>query len=123
VDIAQRAHCQKTIDKKYMSEGLKSLKSNHPVFYIPDQNFSYQCIYTNFFNQPAATVIAPARIAQSTKTPIIPWFAFRESNKRWKIEIQPPLEYFQTDEKELSLAKMNRLFESQISKHHIGKAK
>jgi KDO2-lipid IV(A) lauroyltransferase len=117
VDSARRSYCEKTIDKKDMREVLKSLKSNHPVFYIPDQNFSYQCVYVDFFNQPAATVIAPARIAQSTKTPIIPWFAFRKSNKVWEIEIQPPLEFFQSEEKELSLKKMNLLFETQISRY------
>jgi KDO2-lipid IV(A) lauroyltransferase len=117
IDQARRAYCEKTIDKKDMREVLKSLKSNHPVFYIPDQNFSYQCIYLKFFNQQAATVIAPARIAQSTKTPIIPWFAFRESSKKWNLQILEPLEYFQTEEKELSLAKMNLLFEAQIRNH------
>lgn len=117
VDRARRAHCDKTIDKKDMREVLKSLKSNHPVFYIPDQNFSYQHIYVDFFNQPAATVIAPARIAQSTNTIIIPWLAFRQSKKKWSIEIKQAMNFFHTDTNQQSLAKMNAFFESQIKKH------
>lgn len=117
VDSARRNHCEKTIDKKDMREVLKSLKSNHPVFYIPDQNFSYQCLYIDFFKQPAATVIAPARIAQSTKTAIIPWFAFRESANKWKVEVHKPLDYFQSETTEQSLAKMNKLFEEQIRRY------
>ena len=116
VDLARRNHCEKTIDKKDMKSVLKSLKGNHPVFYIPDQNFSYQFEYINFFGQPAATVIAPARIAQSTKSPVIPWSAYRKGSKNI-IEIGEPLTYFNESETTETLGLMNKFFENCIKQN------
>lgn len=116
VDQARRNHCEKTIDKKDMKAVLKSLKSNHSVFYVPDQNFSYHFEYIDFFGQPAATVKAPARIAQATQAPVVPWFAYREGKKN-KIEIGEPLEYFNEKDTLKTLKLMNQLFEKNIRKH------
>ena len=120
VDKARTRHCEKTIDKKDVKTVLKSLKSNHPVYYIPDQNFSYQCQYIDFFGQSAATVIAPVRLAQVSKSPVIPWFGFRTKDEKgkycWKIHFCKPLDYFQDSDIESSLLKMNQLFERQIKK-------
>jgi len=116
VDKARRAHCEKTIDKKDIRTVLKSLKSNQAVFYVPDQNFSYRCIYVDFFKQPAATVIAPVRLAQSSKAVVVPWFGFREGS-RWKVSFLKPLKSFQDEDVESSLKHMNNLFEQQIRKH------
>ncbi|MFK8013755.1 MAG: lysophospholipid acyltransferase family protein [Marinicellaceae bacterium] len=121
IDKARRNHCELTIDKKDVRTVLKSLKKNHPVYYVPDQNFSYQCEFVEFFGQPAATVIAPVRIAQISKSPVIPWFGFREKDKTgkiiWKIHFYKPLEYFQEKEVNSCLLKMNQLFEKQILKY------
>lgn len=121
IDKARRAHCEKTIDKKDIRTVLKSLKNNHPVYYVPDQNFSYQCQYIDFFGLPAATVIAPVRLAQVSKSPVIPWFGFREKDKNgktyWKINFYKPLDYFQDSDIVTSLKQMNKLFEKQIRKH------
>lgn len=121
VDEARKQHCEKTIDKKDVKAVLKSLKNNHPVYYIPDQNFSFQCEYIDFFGQPAATVIAPVRLAQVSKSPVIPWFGVRVKNlkgkTRWKIQFQQPQVYFQDKDINSSLKKMNQLFENQIKKH------
>lgn len=121
IDKARRAHCEKTIDKKDVKTVLKSLKSNHPVYYVPDQNFSYQCQFIDFFGQPAATVIAPVRLAQVSKSPVVPWFGFREKDKNgkicWTVQFYKPLEYFHEQDIESSLKNMNKLFEQQIRKH------
>ncbi len=116
IDKARRAHCEKTIDKKDLRSVLKALKKNRCIFYIPDQNFSYQCEYIEFFKQPAATVIAPVRIAQSSGASVVSWFCFRDKNK-WKIQFLPALEYFHQKDISASLLKMNQLFEQQIKKH------
>ncbi len=116
IDKARRAHCEKTIDKKDLRSVLKALKNNRCIFYIPDQNFSYQCEYIDFFKQPAATVIAPVRIAQSSSASVVPWFCFREKGK-WVIQFLPALEYFHQNDISNSLLKMNQLFELQIKKH------
>lgn len=121
IDQARKKHCQKTIDKKDMKGVLKSLKMNHPVYYVPDQNFSYQFEFIDFFGQPAATVTAPVRLAKSTAIPVIPWFGYYVKNERgefsWCIEFLEPLEYFHEKDMHESLKKMNLLFEQQIRKH------
>lgn len=121
IDLARRKYCEKTIDKKDVKSVLRSLKKNHPVYYIPDQNFSYQCEYIDFFKLPAATVIAPVRLAQVSQSPVVSWFAFRHKNKKgqicWKIHFNKPLDYFQTDDIQSSLSKMNQLFETEIRKN------
>lgn len=116
IDDARKKHCGKTIDKKDLRTVLKAFKDNRCIYYIPDQNFSYQCEYINFFKQPAATVLAPVKIAQSSKAVVIPWFCFRQKNK-WKIRFLEPLDSFYSDEVNDSLTKMNKLFEDQIRKH------
>jgi KDO2-lipid IV(A) lauroyltransferase len=113
IDDARKNHCEKTIDKKDLRSVLKAFKANRFVFYFPDQNFSYHCEYIDFFKQPAATVVAPVKIAQSSQATVVPWFCFRENNK-WKIKFLEPLNYFYTNEIKSSLRKMNQLFEEQI---------
>jgi len=121
VDKARRQHCEKTIDKKDLRTVLKSLHANRCIFYYPDQNFSYNCLYVDFFKQPAATVSAIAKIAKSTQAHVVPFFGFRERDKKgkivWKIEFLPALDFFHTHRTEDSLKLMNQLFEQQISKH------
>jgi KDO2-lipid IV(A) lauroyltransferase len=116
VDNARRKHCEKTIDKKDLRSVLKAFKENRFIFYIPDQNFSYHCEYIDFFKQPAATVIAPVKISQTSQAAVVPWFCFREKNK-WKIQFHPPLDYFYTEDMTCSLTRMNQLFEAQIKKY------
>ena len=121
VDIARRTHCKKTIDKKDMKNVLKSLKNNYPVYFFPDQNFSYQFEYINFFGVPAATVTGLARLAKSTNVPVIPWFGFRRKDSNGKtiyhVDVLPPLGIFQGDDIKENLLKLNQLFEQQIKKH------
>ena len=121
LDDARKKHCHKTIDKKDLRTVLKSLKSNQPIFYYPDQNFSYNCLYVDFFKQPAATVVAIDKIAKSTKTQVVPFFGFRTKNDKgqicWKIKFLPALDFFHQENTQTSLEQMNQLFEQQINKH------
>ena len=116
IDSARRSHCEKTIDKKDLRTVIKSLKANRCLYYYPDQNFSYHCQYIDFFKQPAATVVAIAKLAKSSQAEVVPWFVFRKNNK-WHITFLHALSYFHSDSIEHCLSKMNRLFEQQISKH------
>lgn len=117
IDQARRSHCDKTIDKKDMKSVMKSLKNNSPVFYVPDQNFSYQFEYIDFFKQPAATVLAAARIAQITQSPVIPWSAYRGKSGKYVIEFHEPLKYFNDKNTSKTLEKMNSWFELKIRKN------
>ncbi|MCF6317946.1 MAG: lysophospholipid acyltransferase family protein [Proteobacteria bacterium] len=116
IDKARKEHCEKTIDKKDLFTVLKTFRKNRCIYYIPDQNFSYHCEYIDFFKLPAATVLAPVKIARSSQASVVPWFCFRENNQ-WKVQFLEPLDYFYGDDVHSSLTQMNQLFESQIKKH------
>ncbi len=113
IDAARRQHCHKTIDKKDLRTVLKSLKANQAVYYVPDQNFSYQCQFVDFFKQPAATVMAPVKLAQSSRAAVIPWFGFYR-NKAWHVHFLPAMVFDKQQEMAVNLRRMNRLFEQQI---------
>lgn len=116
IDEARRKHCHLTIDKKDVRTVLKSLKTNQAVYYVPDQNFSYQCLFVDFFKQPAATVMAPVKLAQSSKAAVVPWFGFHQNNA-WHIHFLPAIEFDKKDDMSVNLRTINRLFEQQIVKH------
>ncbi len=115
VDAGRRGFAEKTIDKKDMKQVMASLRTGHPVFMAPDQNFSYQCVYAPFFGVPAATVVAPARLARRFSVPVLPFFTYRQAPNRWKVVIQPPADFFHTVDEKTAAHKMNQLFESAIA--------
>jgi len=117
VDTGRRAFAEKTIDKKDMKQVLASLRSGHPVYLAPDQNFSYQCVYAPFFGVPAATVTAPARLARRFKVPVLPCFAYRIGKNRWKVVVHPATDIFNQEDLNAAVDAMNALFESAIERH------
>lgn len=114
INQARQQFSDKVIDKKDIRSLLKSLKNGFSVYYAPDQNFSYQAEFIEFFSQQAATSIAPAKLAHSAKVKIIPWFCFRQAKGHWKIEICPPIPAFGQADYRLALRAMNQLFEQKI---------
>lgn len=114
---AREQFTDKIIDKKDIRSLLKSLRNGSSVYYAPDQNFSYQAEFIEFFSQQAATSIAPAKLAHSAKVKIIPWFCFRQAKGHWKIEICPPIPAFGQADYRLALTAMNQLFEQKITPH------
>ncbi|MCF6299748.1 MAG: lysophospholipid acyltransferase family protein [Proteobacteria bacterium] len=114
---ARMEYTDKEIDKKDIRSMLKAIKSGYPVYYLPDQNFSYQFEYIKFFGVPAATTTAPVKLAQSNKLTIIPWFCYRNAKNQWQIDILPKADYFAELGTDKALEKMNKMFEQQIKKH------
>lgn len=107
----------KVIDKKNVRSLLQSIKAGHGVYYAPDQNFSYQCEHIEFFGEPAATTLAPAKLTHAADILAVPWFCFRTGPCEWQIEICDPIPAMGSGDHVLALTQMNALFESQIRKH------
>ncbi len=113
---ARLSFAEKLIDKKNIRSLLNSIQSGHPVYYAPDQNFSYQVSFADFFGRPAATTIATHKFAQKG-VKVIPWFCFRTGPCQWRVEIMPAMDQLAVLNEATASAQINQLFEEQIKQH------
>lgn len=116
LEQARLGFVNKLIDKKNIRSLLKSIKTGHPVYYAPDQNFSYQVEFADFFNRPAATTIGTHKLAQKGVN-ILPWFCFRTAENKWLITILPLMNDLSELTEKQAAQVINHLFEHQIKKH------
>lgn len=100
---------------------IRSLRSNMPVLYIPDQNFGRRhSIFVPFFGIPTATVTATSRIAAIDRTPVVPIVQERlPENRGYRLTIQQELEDFPGDDLEEDIMRINRIFEEQIRRNPV----
>jgi KDO2-lipid IV(A) lauroyltransferase len=116
LEEARLAFVEKLIDKKNLRSLLSSVKSGHPVYYAPDQNFSYQVRFSEFFGQPAATTTGTWKLAQKGVR-VMPWFCFRTAPTQWHIEVLPEWTELAELDEQAAVDAINQLFAEQISRH------
>ncbi|MCX7545091.1 lysophospholipid acyltransferase family protein [Marinicella gelatinilytica] len=116
LEQARLGFVEKVIDKKNIRSLLQSIKSGHPVYYAPDQNFSYKVKFAQFFGRPAATTTGTQNLAQKG-VKVVPWFCFRTGPSQWHIEILPEMSNLGDVDEAAASAQINQLFEHQIQKH------
>lgn len=116
LEKARLGFVEKLIDKKNIRSLLSSIKSGHPVYYAPDQNFSYQVTFADFFGRPAATTVGTHKLAQKNVR-IVPWFCFRTGPCQWRIEVLPEMNGLASMGEVSASLHINQLFEQQIKKH------
>ncbi|MCB1583138.1 MAG: lysophospholipid acyltransferase family protein [Marinicella sp.] len=116
LEAARIQFVDKLIDKKNIRSLLASVKSGHPVYYAPDQNFSYQVKFANFFGRPAATTVGTHKLA-SKGVPVVPWFCFRTGSCQWRVEILPVMKNLSELDEASATQAINQLFEQQIRQH------
>jgi KDO2-lipid IV(A) lauroyltransferase len=113
LEQARLSFVEKLIDKKNIRSLLASIKSGHPVYYAPDQNFSYQVKFAEFFGRPAATTIGTHKLAKRDVI-IVPWFCFRTGPCQWRVEILPAMTELKATDEATASEMINQLFEQQI---------
>jgi len=116
LEQARLSFCEKLIDKKNIRSLLSSIKSGHPVYYAPDQNFSYKVKFAEFFGRPAATTTGTQKLAQKG-IKVIPWFCFRTGPCQWRIQILPEIDDLAVLSESASSTQINQLFEQQIKQY------
>ncbi len=116
LEEARLTFVEKLIDKKNIRSLLHSIKSGHPVYYAPDQNFSYQVQFADFFGRPAATTTGTQKLAQKG-VKVLPWFCFRTGPCQWRIEILPEMKTLASLEYIDASQQINHLFEQQIKQY------
>ncbi len=94
---------------------IRALRSGHAVWYAPDQGKrSKQSEILPFFGVPAITNTATSKLAEMTRSPVVPYFARREPNGHYTLTILPPLENFPTADATADAIRVNRLIEEHI---------
>lgn len=112
-------HCGKVIPHDDLRSLIRSLRSNTPVLYIPDQNFGRKhSIFVPFFGIQTATLPATSRLAAIDNTPVLPIIQQRLSGHRgYRLVIEKPLENFPTGNLEQDTIRINQIIEKQVRDH------
>jgi KDO2-lipid IV(A) lauroyltransferase len=79
---------------------LECLRRNECLGILLDQNTVSGEVYVDFFGYPAATAPGPAILALRTGAPLIPLFDRRREDGTHVVEIQPPVQWTATGERE-----------------------
>ena len=114
-------HTGKAIPHDDLRSMIRSLRSNMPVLYIPDQNFGRKhSIFVPFFGVQTATVPATSRLAAIDNTPVIPIIQQRLPDDRgYRLVIGKALDNFPTEDMEQDTIRINQLFEQQIRNNPV----
>jgi len=112
---SREAHAEKAISRDAIRQMIRSLKQNKPVWFAVDQNFGHKnSVFAKFFNIPAATNTATARLAKMTGASVVPFFVRRLPNAQgYQVILQPALENFPTGDNIVDAETVNYLIEQQ----------
>jgi len=105
----------KVIDRRNVREIMRSLKSNHPVWYGPDQDYGRKhSVFVPFMGVMAATVTGTSRLTKLSGAPVVPYVARRTENHGYHIKVYPEITDFPTEDLEQDASRVNRWFEERI---------
>jgi KDO2-lipid IV(A) lauroyltransferase len=97
---------------------LRAIKAGHGFFNLPDMDFGRKdAAFVPFFGVPAATLLAPSRMARMLNMVVQPVIAeLLPGGKGWRVRYMAPLENFPTADAVADTARMNRFIEGEILK-------
>lgn len=95
---------------------IKCIKDGHPFFNMPDQDFGEKdAAFVPFFGVPAATLLAPSRMARALDMVVQPVIVdMLPSAQGWRVRFLDPWTDWPTDDAWADTARMNAFIESQI---------
>ena len=96
---------------------IKSLKEGKAVWYGFDQNYGERhSVFVPFFGVSAATITTTSRFARAGDALVVPFFPYRDTDGKYRIEILPALDDFPSDDVERDTRRLNELLEQAILK-------
>lgn len=110
----RQAVYEKTIEKSNIRDAIKSLKSNHFIWYAVDQDYGRQhSVFAPFFGRDCATISHVGRLIKLTKAPVVAIDYARTENgyELSLIEVKD----FPANNDEAGAAVMNKLMEEFIA--------
>jgi KDO2-lipid IV(A) lauroyltransferase len=95
---------------------IRAMREGLPFFMLPDMDFGARdAEFVPFFGTPAATLVAPARIAAVTGAKVIPVVATYLSGYRgWKVTYYPAWEDYPGDDMIEATRRMNAFIEARV---------
>jgi len=96
---------------------LRALKDGGLVWYAPDQGKQTKMSeILPFFGEPAITNVATSRIAQMSGCRVIPYFAHRQADGTYQLEVFPPWENFPSGDHTADALRVNHFIEHQVQR-------
>jgi Kdo2-lipid IVA lauroyltransferase/acyltransferase len=98
---------------------LRAVKQGRGFFNLPDMDFGRQdSAFVPFFGVPAATLLAPSRLARMLNMVVQPVIAeMLPGGQGYKVHFLPPLDNFPTADTEGDTLRLNQYIEQQILKN------
>ncbi|MCK5543240.1 MAG: lysophospholipid acyltransferase family protein [Desulfobacterales bacterium] len=102
-----------------LEEVMKSLKRGDMVGLIVDQNVRKRNrgVFIDFFGRKAIATKGLAKLALSTKAPVVPIFIFRDNKGKVNIDILPKMLLIQTQDEEKDLFDNTQIYHSLIEEY------
>jgi KDO2-lipid IV(A) lauroyltransferase len=111
---SRATHAEKAIPRESVREMVRSLRANKPLWFAPDQNFGHKSsVFAPFFNIPAATTTATARLARLSGAAVVPFFVTRVASG-YQVILQPMLDNFPVADEVENATRINHLIEQQV---------
>jgi len=98
---------------------VRAIKRGQPFFNPSDMDFGLRdAAFVPFFGQPAATLLAPSRLARTLDMVVQPVVGeLLPGGQGWRIRFLEPWTDWPTDDAEADAARMNRWIESEIRRN------
>lgn len=95
---------------------VRAIRRGYAFFNLPDMDFGLRdAAFVPFFHVPAATLLAPSRMAKSLNMVVQPVVAeMLPGGRGYKVKFLPAWDDWPTDNPEADAARMNRWIEEQI---------
>jgi Kdo2-lipid IVA lauroyltransferase/acyltransferase len=95
---------------------IRAIRKGHAFFNLPDMDFGERdAAFVPFFGVPAATLLAPSRMARALNMVVQPVVAeMLPGGQGYRVRFGTPFENFPTDDAVADTAAMNRWIESEI---------
>lgn len=94
---------------------VRALRAGYAIWYAPDQGKRTKSSeILPFFGIPAITNTATSKITEMTGSPVVPYFAKRETNGSYTLTILPSLENFPTSDAAADAVRINQLIEKYV---------
>ena len=95
-------------------QALRALRERLPFYYLPDMDFGARdAIFVPFFDVPAATVTAPARLAALSGARVVPCVT-RMTQDGYEVELYPAWDDFPGDDVAAATRRMNQFIEQRV---------
>lgn len=108
---------KKAFVKRDVRAMIRALKTNHLVWYAPDQAHErgkYSAV-VDFFGIPSPTNTATSAFVRLSGAPVVPFFPVRlPGSAGYRLDVLPQLENFPGDDPVVDAERINRLLEERI---------